>query len=411
MKVLCVLGKHAYGRESRGLGYEYVNFLPALRNLGADVEIFDSLDRASYTGFPELNRDLLARAFQYRPDAILLVLMHYEIWTETLDILKRELDATLIHWATDDSWKYRQFSRLLAPHFDIHATTCGGAVAAAQADGLSNVVQTQWAANSSALQEPLAAERCRYPVTFIGSNYGNRAAWVNSLRARGVEVACFGHGWPGGAVAAERIPEIIRDSAVSLNFGDSGVVWEGWFPARSRQIKARVFEVPGSGGFMLTEPAQDLERYFLPGKEIETFASREELAGKIRHYLDHPAERDAIAMAGHLRVRREHTYERRFRDLLERAETLRLQRAARPRAAASGPDPLAAFERLAQSHQATPALRRLRRALLLPCVALWGSQRGPRAARRIVFELSWRIAGATTYSARGWPGRLFFRES
>jgi spore maturation protein CgeB len=126
MKVLCVLGKHAYGRESRGLGYEYVNFLPALRNLGADVEIFDSLDRASYTGFPELNRDLLARAFQYRPDAILLVLMHYEIWTETLDILKRELDATLIHWATDDSWKYRQFSRLLAPHFDIHATTCGG---------------------------------------------------------------------------------------------------------------------------------------------------------------------------------------------------------------------------------------------------------------------------------------------
>jgi spore maturation protein CgeB len=116
-------------------------------------------------------------------------------------------------------------------------------------------------------------------------------------------------------------------------------------------------------------------------------------------------------MAGHLRVRRDHTYEQRFRELLDRAETLREQRAARPRAAASSPDPLAAFELLAQSHQATPALRLLRRALLLPCVALWGRQRGPRAARRIVFELSWRIAGASTYSARGWPGRLFFRES
>jgi len=411
VKILCVLGKYAYGREDRGLGYEYVNFLPALRTLGADVEIFDSLERASYAGFPELNRDLLARALRYRPDVILFVLMHYEIWTETLDILKQELGATLIHWATDDSWKYRQFSRLLAPHFDIHATTYGGALAAARDDGLSNVVQSQWAASASALRKPLAAAQCRYPVTFIGSNYGNRAAWVNALRARGVEVTCFGHGWPGGAVAAERVPEIIRDSVISLNFGDSGVVWDGWLPARSRQIKARVFEVPGSGGFLLTEPAQDLDRYFLPGTEIATFASRDELAAKSRHYLDHPAERDAIAMAGHLRVRRDHTYEQRFRELLDRAETLREQRAARPRAAASSPDPLAAFELLAQSHQATPALRLLRRSLLLPCVALWGRQRGPRAARRIVFELSWRIAGASTYSARGWPGRLFFRES
>ena len=411
MKLLCVLGKYAYGHESRGLGYEYANFLPALKHLGAEVEVFDSLDRAAYAGFPDLNRDLLARALRYRPDVILFVLMHYEIWTETLDILKEELGAVLIHWATDDSWKYRQFSRLLAHHFDIHATTCRGAVAAARNDGLNNVVQTQWAASASALREPLDAEQCRYPVTFIGSNYGNRAAWLDSLRARGVEVTCFGHGWPGGAVPAERIPEIIRDSVISLNFGDSGIVWEGWLPARSRQIKARVFEVPGSGGFLLTEPAEDLDRYLVSGKEIETFASKDELASKIRHYLDHPAERNEIAAAGHLRVRREHTYENRFRDLMNQAETLRQRRAARLRASASSADVLPAFENIARSHHLTPALRILRWLLLLPCIAVWGRQRGPRAARRILFEISWRIAGARTYSARGWPGRLFSRES
>jgi spore maturation protein CgeB len=402
VKILCVLGQYGYGQESRGLGYEYVNFLPALRALGADVEVFDSLDRKRYPDFQALNRDLLARAREYRPDAMLFVLMHYEIWTETLDRLRQQ--APLIHWATDDSWKYRQFSRFLAPHFDLHATTFQGAITAARNDGLDNVVPTQWAANGSALQTPLPASRCRHPVSFIGANYGNRQAWVDALRSRGIEVACFGHGWPGGAVAAERIPEIVRESVVSLNFGDSGLVWNGWIPARSRQIKARIFEVPGYGGFLLTEPAEDLGRYFVTGKEIETFASADELAGKIRHYLDHPAERDAIATTGHDRVRREHTYESRFQDLLKRVAERR---------ATSSPPRIApgTFEDAAAQHRITPGLRLLRRSLLLPCVALWGKQRGPRAARRILFELSWRLAGATTYSARGWPGRLFFRES
>jgi spore maturation protein CgeB len=103
--------------------------------------------------------------------------------------------------------------------------------------------------------------------------------------------------------------------------------------------------------------------------------------------------------------------EKRFRDLMNQAETLRQQRVARLRASATSTDVLPEFENIARSHHLTPALRLLRWLLLLPCIAVWGRQRGPRAARRLLFELSWRFAGATTYSARGWPGRLFFRES
>jgi spore maturation protein CgeB len=410
MKVLCVFGRHNYGSPERGEGYEYVNFIPALRALGCQVEFFESLDRTRHRGFGELNGALVETVRRVDPDIIFFVLMHFEIWTETLDFIRTRTNAVLLNWATDDSWKYRPFSRYLAPHFDIHATTSGSAAEMARRDGLDNFVHTQWAASGFALREPLPAERCRYPVTFVGSNYGNRAAWVNSLRARGIEVSCFGHGWPGGAVAAGRLPEIIRESIISLNFGDSGLLWDGWLPRRSRQIKARVFEVPGSGGFLMTEAAEDLDRYFAIGREIETFASRDELARKIRHYLAHPGERDDIAAAGHQRVRREHTYEVRFQSLLERAGAMRRRHAVRAGSAAAAPA-LPAFENIAGSHRVTPALRLLRQALLLPCIAIWGTQRGPRAARRILYELSWRLAGAVTYSARGWPGRLFFRES
>jgi spore maturation protein CgeB len=53
----------------------------------------------------------------------------------------------------------------------------------------------------------------------------------------------------------------------------------------------------------------------------------------------------------------------------------------------------------------------LRALLLAVCQPLWGRYRGGRAARRILFEFSWRIFGETTYSARGLPGRLFYLDS
>jgi spore maturation protein CgeB len=49
--------------------------------------------------------------------------------------------------------------------------------------------------------------------------------------------------------------------------------------------------------------------------------------------------------------------------------------------------------------------------LAAPLRLVWGPRRGRRAARRLLFELSWRIAGARTYGAAGWPGRMFYRES
>jgi spore maturation protein CgeB len=62
-------------------------------------------------------------------------------------------------------------------------------------------------------------------------------------------------------------------------------------------------------------------------------------------------------------------------------------------------------------HRPTFGLRVLKAILVFPLSLLFGKRRGARAARRLLFELSWRVAGAKTYRASGWPGRLFYRES
>jgi len=406
VKILCVFGKHNYGNPERGLGYEYTNFFPTLKRLGHEVLFFECWNKSYYRDFSDMNRQLLRMVDQEKPDLIFFVLMTYEIWLETLQLIREGSNAALICWATDDSWKYEQFSRFMGASFDLYATTYPSAIEKSRVDGMDNFTLTQWAAESSRMSPPLKSKQCRYPVSFVGSTYGNRKQWVEDLQQRGIHVETFGYGWPNGPVAAEAIAGIIRESQVSLNFGDSGVVMAGGKPVRSRQIKARVFEVPGAGGLLMTESAEHLGDFYEAGKEIVVFMDADDLTEKVNHLLANPDERDAIAHAGYVRTKAEHTYEARFGSLIEQAMRCRKMRPP----AMHGID-VGQFEAIAESYRPRVPLRLLRFLLLLPCRLIWGKDRGSRAARRFLFELSWRVAGRKTYTASGWPGRLFYHES
>ncbi len=180
---------------------------------------------------------------------------------------------------------------------------------------------------------------------------------------------------------------------ISLNFANA---------RGDNQIKARTFEVPGAGGFLLSESADGIEKFYAVDKEIAVFRGDAELSEKVRHFLAHPAERDAIARAGFARTKRDHTYDARLRELLAFALEAKDKwlRERKPMSPFS-------FEHCCARHRLTGPLRLLRTALLKVCCAIWGAQRGPRAARRLVFESSWRLVGAHTFTAKGLPGRLF----
>jgi FkbM family methyltransferase len=86
---------------------------------------------------------------------------------------------------------------------------------------------------------------------------------------------------------------------------------------RARDIAAgetanmRIFETTGTGLFLLAEHRSNLSRYFEVGTEIESFRDEREMVDKVRYYLAHPAEREAIALRGHERCMREHSMARR----------------------------------------------------------------------------------------------------
>lgn len=394
MRVLLACGKYQYGDASRGLGTEYTAFTRALRNLGHDVTHFELWDRGVYQDFRALNLALLDAVDAVQPDILLAIPLHYEIWNETLYRVRGKGKVVTVCWTTDDSWKYREVSRFVGKAYDVMTTTYPNMVPRYRADAIRNVVLTQWAADSGCLQAPLQAGKCLYGVSFVGTAHGNRPKMVAKLRAAGIHIQCFGYGWPRGPVEAGDIPRIINNSLISLNFCNS---------KGGKQIKARTFEIPGAGGFLLTEQAPGLDRFYQPGREAVVFRDMKDLVAKIRHYLQHPKERDAVAEAGFQRTRRDHTYERRLEEVLAYAfEAVKK--------GGNSVLPVMAerdFGQAVAAYSVSACQRWFARLLEGTCKMIWGPKRGIRAARRIVYEFSWRFMKEKTYTASGWPGKMF----
>ena len=396
MKVLCVFTQYNYGDPKRGVSIEYASFLPAIQSLGHEVRHLETWDPEQHPTYASLNRGLLALADEWLPDLIFTVQRDYELWIETLGLLAAK-GIALATWITDDSFKFNHYSRFIGNYYDGVGTTYDYRLQDYKNAGIPNAMYTQWAANEEWLNAPRAANECKYQITFIGTQYGERAAQIDRLRKAGFDITCFGYGWPAGPVDTDAIPRIMRDSVISLNFS-SGFRSDG---VHSRQLKARTFEVPGAGGFLLSEHAPSIEQFYRVGAEIDVFDGEADLEAKLAFYLSQPGLRNTMAQAAYERTRKEHLYRFRIRDLFDFALENRTSRMA---AAAAGgmrqqqqlvERPLRSVERC------------LRAFLRVACACIWGKQRAAKAARRLTFEASVRLLGARTFTANSLPGRLF----
>lgn len=92
------------------------------------------------------------------------------------------------------------------------------------------------------------------------------------------------------------------------------------FNCTSKQMKGavnqRVFDVPATASFCLTDWREQIENLFAVGKEVVCYHSPEEAEELIRYYLAHPAAREKVAHAARRRVLAEHTYDHRIRTLI-----------------------------------------------------------------------------------------------
>jgi spore maturation protein CgeB len=128
--------------------------------------------------------------------------------------------------------------------------------------------------------------------------WGHRPSWL---------VDRLQHRRAGDEVVTGEKARVVRAARICLN---------PLHYAEVNSLNCRAFELAGCGAFQLITARDVLPEHFVPGIEIESFSSIDELVDKIRHYLHRPELTRDIAQRGQLRAHAEHTYERRVDDIV-----------------------------------------------------------------------------------------------
>lgn len=148
----------------------------------------------------------------------------------------------------------------------------------------------------------------KYDVVFIGSKYGYRGELVESLIKSGVNVAAFGPGWPAGPCTAEDSAEIFGSAKIILGIGYIG------HSKKIVTLKQRDFDALFTGALYITSRNPDLEELLIDGKHIVYYDNKQDMIEKVKYYLAHDEEREAIAHNAMHEGLARHTWDIRLRE-------------------------------------------------------------------------------------------------
>lgn len=99
------------------------------------------------------------------------------------------------------------------------------------------------------------------------------------------------------------LPDFYRSTMI--NFNTTSMQMKG-------ALNQRVFDVPASGGFLLTDYRDQIDAAFEEGREVVCYHEVEEIGELVRYYLSNPSRRLEIVRRARARIEREHSYAHRI---------------------------------------------------------------------------------------------------
>lgn len=114
----------------------------------------------------------------------------------------------------------------------------------------------------------------------------------------------------GPADYYKEMPAVFQSSKINLNITLRSI---------KTGIPLRAIDIMGSGGFLMTNYQSELLEYFEPDVDFVYYNDYEDLQNKTDYYLTHEKEREEIAANGCQKVRGEHTYQNRIKEMITTA--------------------------------------------------------------------------------------------
>ena len=314
-----------YGKAEEGASYEANNIEAGFREWSEnrdDVEVTCyHPDRESGNKMP-VKAPLMWDLMRERIDDEKLDAIFHVAFNETLDLpediakMALERDIPVIQWDCDSSWRFENWVLPRKHRVSHFVTTHSNTVPWYKQHGMK-VIRSQW--GGSPLYVPAPDSEKIYDVSFVGQKHGqlpNGKFWrqeiVEAIRNAGIDIHLFGNywdgqpNWHGYLTDFNDMLEVFQRSKICLNLSNP------WHIETLPQIKGRHFEIPQVGSLQVSTPADDLERYFVPDKEIVLASTPSQLITKLRYYLSNDKDREKVAAAGHERMIQEHQWHHRL---------------------------------------------------------------------------------------------------
>jgi spore maturation protein CgeB len=274
-----------------------------------------------------INRRLLRLAQEEHPH-LAIVMGGERVLDETVQSLKAAGVITVL-WTIDAPAGNWSVSRA-APFYDHVFCQGSEAVEILERAGLAHArwlpVGCDPSRHHAVSLSPEEKEQYGHDMVFVGSWYPERAALFERLCD--FDLAIWGPGWEmlpersvlrrhlrGAHTSPEQWRKIYSASRIVLatHYHDPS----GRYPVY--QASPRVFEAMACGAFVLCDRQRDVLALFRDGEHLASFSDGDDLAMKVRYYLEHPGERQAIARKGCEEALAHHTYVHRIETLLARA--------------------------------------------------------------------------------------------
>ena len=223
-----------------------------------------------------------AKADLVNPKTIKKVTKQTKTWYYFMDPLKTAYQLDIKKYAINSTWSSATFSNVTR-YFKKY-----GATSFFITQGIDPIFFSPGKENKNK----------EIDVIFVGTRTSKREKYVRFLRNHQISIVCFGVGWENKPIFRSELVKQYRKSKIILNFirGEIG-------------FYLRVFQVLGTGSFLLSEYSSDLKRIFDKTKHLDWFRNQEELLELIHYYLDNEQKREEIAKNGRKFIEDNYTWE------------------------------------------------------------------------------------------------------
>lgn len=274
----------------------------------------------------DMNRRLLKTTQEYKPDLI-FILKGDLIQPETLQAIKSPHRKIISWWVDNPILYFKDYPQVkeLLKLIDALFIFDYDDLEILKQNGVKNFFYLPCAYDPQVYRPKTIAmpekERFECEIAFIANFYPERGEFLRYTK--GFDVAVWGRGWKNFLKSNHFPLSTLR--AKSLNSENVASVYNTalicpnvhHIQSRSGGLNMRTFEIPGAGGFQLTDYIKGMEEHFEIGKEIVVYESPQHFRELVEYYLQHESERKAIAELGHKRAVRDHTYEQRLKKVFQ----------------------------------------------------------------------------------------------